>query len=66
MVTCWHQHPVGNPLWNGGTVGQSRLTGPFVIVVGIGMWMWWPVGKKCRGEWTRAHTLNGSGQTFVI
>jgi uncharacterized protein len=36
-------HPVGNPLWSGGTVGPegSLLILPFVIVMAIGMWLWW-------------------------
>ena len=43
-------HPAGSPLWSGGTVGPegSPLIVPLVIMVGIGMWMWWGVGKKPR------------------
>lgn len=40
-------HPSGNPLWSGGTAGPeaSLAVVPLVIVVGIGMWLWWG-GKK--------------------
>ena len=45
-------HPAGSPLWSGGTVGPegSPLIVPLVLMVGIGMWMSWGVGKKLRGE----------------
>lgn len=39
-------HPSGNPLWSGGTAGPeaSLAVVPLVIVMGIGMWLWW--GRK--------------------
>jgi len=56
-------HPVGNPLWSGGTVGPegSLLIVPLVTMVGIGMWLWWGVRKKYRGERTRSQALANVG-----
>jgi hypothetical protein len=40
-------HPSGNPLWSGGTTGPegSLAIVPLVILVGIGMRLWWG-GKR--------------------
>jgi len=41
-------HALGSLLWSGGTVGPegSLLIVPLVILVGIGMWLWWGPRKK--------------------
>jgi len=43
-------HPLGNPQWSGGTAGPegSLLIVPLVIMVGIGMWVWWGQRKFRR------------------
>jgi membrane protease YdiL (CAAX protease family) len=37
------QHPQGNPLWSGGSVGPegSLFLFPLLCMVCLGMWMWW-------------------------
>lgn len=41
-------HPIGNPLWSGGTAGPegSLLITPLVILMATGMWLWWGKIKK--------------------
>lgn len=36
-------HVSGNPLWSGGTTGPegSVLVVPLLVMLGIGMWLWW-------------------------
>jgi uncharacterized protein len=53
LVTQNHllaSHPLGNPLWSGGTAGPeaSLLVVPLVILTGGGMWLWWGVKKKTQ------------------
>lgn len=49
----------GNPLWSGGAVGPegSPLVVVLLVMVGIGMWMWWGVSKKRGGEATGSRAL---------
>jgi len=56
-------HPAGSPLWSGGTVGPegSPLIVPLVLMVGIGMWMWWGVDRKHHGEGAGSQTLENAG-----
>jgi membrane protease YdiL (CAAX protease family) len=41
-------HPSGIPLWSGGSTGPegSALVLPLLIIVAIGIWMWWGARKK--------------------
>jgi membrane protease YdiL (CAAX protease family) len=43
-------HPSGNALWSGGTTGPegSWLVVPWLIMVWIGMWLWWVHRKNYR------------------
>jgi membrane protease YdiL (CAAX protease family) len=48
-------HPVGNPLWSGGTTGPegSVMALPLFIAVGTIMWLWWGVNKERRKQGMR-------------
>lgn len=41
-------HPLGNPVWSGGTVGPegSLLILPMLVLAALAMWLWWGVLRK--------------------